>query len=123
MTYSLDTLNAASRPKPGPQPAGLARFASEMALVAGAIALGYWLVAMLSYSSMDPAWSTSGVGGMSDGIRTRGSRRVWTHDQLRRSEAGLKLQAGVMKLSSTRLVPAFSNSISSLASSTARTTP
>ena len=71
MSYTLDTLNAASRPKPGPQPAGLARFASEMALVAGAIALGFWLVAMLSYSSMDPAWSTSGVGGA---VHNRGGR-------------------------------------------------
>ena len=34
-----------------------------MGLVVGLLALVFWLLALLSYSPMDPAWSTSGVGG------------------------------------------------------------
>ena len=57
MTYSLNTLNADRANAP---PSGLARFAHEMALVAGAAALGFWLLALLSHSLSDPAWSTTG---------------------------------------------------------------
>ncbi|MFP8777012.1 DNA translocase FtsK [Hydrogenophaga sp. RWCD_12] len=57
MTYSLNTLNADRANAP---PSGLSRFAHEVALVAGALALGFWLVALLSHSLADPAWSTTG---------------------------------------------------------------
>ena len=57
MTYSLNTLNADRANAP---PNGLARFAHEMALVAGAAVLGFWLLALLSHSLSDPAWSTTG---------------------------------------------------------------
>jgi S-DNA-T family DNA segregation ATPase FtsK/SpoIIIE len=43
-------------------PTGLARFANELALVAGFIVIAVWLIAMLSYSPQDAAWSTSGTG-------------------------------------------------------------
>jgi S-DNA-T family DNA segregation ATPase FtsK/SpoIIIE len=58
MTYSLNTLNA-DRDSAGPS--GLSRFAQEIALVLGAAALAFWLLAMLSYSPADPAWSTTGT--------------------------------------------------------------
>jgi DNA segregation ATPase FtsK/SpoIIIE, S-DNA-T family len=57
MTYSLNTLNA-DRNNAGPGP--LARLSQETFLILGAIALGFWLLAMLSYAPADPAWSTTG---------------------------------------------------------------
>ncbi|MCC2634161.1 MAG: translocase FtsK [Ramlibacter sp.] len=62
MTYSLNTLNDTSRASSGPR-AGLARFAHETALVLGAVALVFWLLAMVSHSPLDAAFSTSGDGG------------------------------------------------------------
>jgi DNA segregation ATPase FtsK/SpoIIIE, S-DNA-T family len=61
MTYSLHTLQS-SAPRPAAPPTGLARFANEMALVAGFVLLAIWLLALLSYSPLDAAWSTSGTG-------------------------------------------------------------
>ncbi|MDR7308766.1 DNA translocase FtsK 4TM domain-containing protein [Rhodoferax saidenbachensis] len=61
MTYSLHTLQSSSRDTPEP-PTGAVRFASEIALVAGFVALALWLIALLSYSPQDAAWSTSGTG-------------------------------------------------------------
>ncbi len=61
MTYSLNTLNS-------PRTAGVAgrsgwrRFADELALTAGLLLLIFWLIALLSYSTQDVAWSTSGSG-------------------------------------------------------------
>jgi S-DNA-T family DNA segregation ATPase FtsK/SpoIIIE len=40
----------------------LGRFTSEIALTLGFVVLALWLIALLSYSLNDPAWSTSGVG-------------------------------------------------------------
>ncbi|OYQ39730.1 cell division protein FtsK [Rhodoferax sp. TH121] len=61
MTYSLHTLN--SSPQEASRPAsGAARFVNEIALVAGFVVLLLWLIALLSYSPQDPAWSTSGNG-------------------------------------------------------------
>ena len=60
MTYSLNTLNADTA---SPQPGGLSRFAQEIGLVFGAAILLFWLVALLSHSPADPAWSTSGMPG------------------------------------------------------------
>ncbi len=60
MTYSLNTLNADTA---SPQPSGLSRFAQEIGLVFGAAILLFWLVALLSHSPADPAWSTSGTPG------------------------------------------------------------
>ncbi|MDP3520982.1 MAG: DNA translocase FtsK 4TM domain-containing protein, partial [Hydrogenophaga sp.] len=58
MTYSLNTLNA---DRQNPPPSGVARFAQEIALVLGAAALLFWLIALLSHSLADPAWSTTGT--------------------------------------------------------------
>ncbi|WP_066268077.1 DNA translocase FtsK [Hydrogenophaga palleronii] len=59
MTYSLNTLNA-DRTTAGPT--GVSRFAQEIGLVLGAAALAFWLLALLSHSLADPAWSTTGTG-------------------------------------------------------------
>jgi S-DNA-T family DNA segregation ATPase FtsK/SpoIIIE len=58
MTYSLNTLNADRAQQP---PAGVSRFAQEIGLLLGAAALAFWLLALLSHSLADPAWSTSGA--------------------------------------------------------------
>ena len=58
MTYSLNTLNA-DRASAGP--AGVFRFAQEIGIVLGATALAFWLLALLSHSLADPAWSTTGT--------------------------------------------------------------
>jgi S-DNA-T family DNA segregation ATPase FtsK/SpoIIIE len=71
MTYSLDALNRAGARPLGQAQSGLSRFASEIVLVAGFVMLAFWLLALLTYSPLDPAWSTSGVG---DALRNRGGR-------------------------------------------------
>ena len=70
MTYSLNTLhpssrasNASSNSSKTTARSGLGRFAAELALIAGFVSLGFWLLALLSYSTLDPGWSTSGSGG------------------------------------------------------------
>ena len=62
MTYSLNTLNS-SRADSLPERPGWVRFASELGLFAGLVLLMLWLLAMLTYSPQDAAWSTSGGGG------------------------------------------------------------
>lgn len=59
MTYSLNTLTD-DTPASSPARTGLARFAHETALVLGAVALVFWLLALASYSAQDAAFSTSG---------------------------------------------------------------
>ena len=59
MTYSLDTLNSRNSASPG-APGGFKRFTREVGLILGLVALLFWLVALLSYSPQDAAWSTSG---------------------------------------------------------------
>jgi len=77
MTYSLNTLTdsraAASTPR-----AGVGRFAQEIALVLGLVALVFWLFALASYSAQDPAFSTSGSGAA---VRNWGGRfGAWLAD-------------------------------------------
>jgi S-DNA-T family DNA segregation ATPase FtsK/SpoIIIE len=62
MTYSLHTLADAAPAASAPR-TGLARFAHETALVLGAVALVFWLLALVSHSGADAAFSTSGDGG------------------------------------------------------------
>ncbi|WP_447915144.1 DNA translocase FtsK [Delftia acidovorans] len=66
MTYSLNALNASTSAKgksrSAARPGMVARFGHEMLLLAGLLALVFWLASMLSYSPQDPAWSTSGAG-------------------------------------------------------------
>ena len=61
MTYSLHTLQSPTARATEPA-TGFARFGSEFALVAGFVLIGIWLIAMVSYSPQDAAWSTSGTG-------------------------------------------------------------
>jgi DNA segregation ATPase FtsK/SpoIIIE, S-DNA-T family len=60
MTYSLDTLTSRA-PVQRNAPTGR-RFSHELGLLIGAVALVYWLLALLTHTSVDPAWSTSGSG-------------------------------------------------------------
>ena len=57
MTYSLNTLNA---DRAQPAPGVVSRFALEIGLLLGAAGLLFWLLALLSHSLADPAWSTTG---------------------------------------------------------------
>jgi S-DNA-T family DNA segregation ATPase FtsK/SpoIIIE len=77
MTYSLNTLTDAAPAPSGPR-AGLARFAHETALVLGAAALAFWLLALFTHSPGDAAFSTSGDGGA---VRNWGGRLgAWLAD-------------------------------------------
>jgi DNA segregation ATPase FtsK/SpoIIIE, S-DNA-T family len=61
MTYSLDTLQkSSSKSSKMSAPSAGRKFAHEIALLLGAVALLFWLLSMLSYSQADAAWSTSG---------------------------------------------------------------
>ncbi|HEY8048304.1 MAG TPA: DNA translocase FtsK 4TM domain-containing protein [Ramlibacter sp.] len=62
MTYSLNTLTDTGA-LPAGKHTGVARFAHELALVAGFVAIVFWFLALASYSPGDPAFSTSGAGG------------------------------------------------------------
>jgi len=62
MTYSLNTLQSSSA-EGQPARARAMRFAHEITLIAGFVALLFWLLAMLSFTPSDAAWSTSGTGG------------------------------------------------------------
>ncbi|MGE4243504.1 DNA translocase FtsK [Ramlibacter sp.] len=76
MTYSLDALKdpavlAAPR-------AGATRFTHELTLVLGAAGLVFWVLALASYSPIDPSFSTSGNGGI---VRNWGGRGgAWLAD-------------------------------------------
>ncbi len=64
MTYSLDTLNSRNRSASAPPAApagGAKRFAHEVGLMLGGLGLLFWLAALVSYSTQDAAWSTSGA--------------------------------------------------------------
>ena len=58
MTYLFNTLNADRARQP---PAGVGRFTQEIGMVLGAVALAFWLLALLSHSPADAAWSTTGT--------------------------------------------------------------
>ena len=58
MTYSLDTLRTTGeRSQPS---AGLGRFAHEISLLLGLLALLFWFICLISHSALDAAWSTTG---------------------------------------------------------------
>ncbi|MFC5607472.1 DNA translocase FtsK [Variovorax soli] len=63
MTYSLNTLQSTGGTAAQPARARALRFAHEISLIAGFVLLLFWLLAMLSYTPSDAAWSTSGTGG------------------------------------------------------------
>ncbi|MEJ7687737.1 MAG: DNA translocase FtsK 4TM domain-containing protein [Variovorax sp.] len=62
MTYSLNTLQTPASAEQPVRTRAL-RFAHEITLIAGFVVLLYWLLAMLSFTPSDAAWSTSGTGG------------------------------------------------------------
>ena len=68
MTYSLDTLNSRNSSAP-PPPGGVRRFAREVGLILGFMALVFWCVALLTYSQQDAAWSTSGSAEAASVVR------------------------------------------------------
>jgi DNA segregation ATPase FtsK/SpoIIIE, S-DNA-T family len=61
MTYSLNTLN---NTQSSTEPTTSERFTQEIALVLGGLILVLWVLALVSYSSNDPAWSTTGLGSV-----------------------------------------------------------
>ncbi len=62
MAYSLNTLNSSRSDSSLSARSGWSRFADELLLVAGFLALVLWLVSLASFSLQDMAWSTSGTG-------------------------------------------------------------
>jgi S-DNA-T family DNA segregation ATPase FtsK/SpoIIIE len=81
MTYSLNTLKndpRASSADGENKPTGLRRFAQEIALTAGFVFMTFWLLALLTQSPLDPAWTTSGAGNT---VRNFGGRLgAWLGD-------------------------------------------
>jgi DNA segregation ATPase FtsK/SpoIIIE, S-DNA-T family len=59
MTYSLNTLNNAQS---NSEPSATERFSQEVALVVGLLILVFWVLSLVSYTSNDAAWSTTGLG-------------------------------------------------------------
>jgi len=74
MTYTLDTLNSRNSTVSG-MPGGVKRLGREVGLILGLIGLLFWLVALLSYSPLDAAWSTSGNPDSADSARS--AARNW----------------------------------------------
>ena len=81
MTYSLNTLKndpRASVTDGEHKPTGFRRFAQEIALTAGFVFMTFWLLALITQSPLDPAWTTSGSG---NAIRNFGGRfGAWLGD-------------------------------------------
>ena len=61
MTYSLRTLNASPARSRAPSDSGASRFGQEIGLLLGMVALIFAVLALVSHSPFDPAWSTSGA--------------------------------------------------------------
>ena len=78
MTYSLHTFNAPRAGNSAPVRSGVARFADELTLVFGFIALALWLLSLSSFSLQDAAWSTSGTGEPL--VNRAGSLGAWLAD-------------------------------------------
>jgi DNA segregation ATPase FtsK/SpoIIIE, S-DNA-T family len=78
MTYSLDTLKSGSTPQRN-APTGR-KFAHEIGLIIGAVALVFWLLALLSHAPGDAAWSTSGSGAPGAVRNWGGKLGAWLAD-------------------------------------------
>ncbi|OIP15618.1 MAG: cell division protein FtsK [Comamonadaceae bacterium CG2_30_59_20] len=77
MTYSLNTFNSAPS-EAGMARSGLARFAIEIGLLLGFVVLALWIMALLTYSPQDPAWSTSGT--VAEPLNLVGQLGAWVAD-------------------------------------------
>ena len=58
MTYSLNTLN---NTQSSSEPSATERFTQEVVLVVGLLILVFWVLSLVSYTSNDAAWSTTGL--------------------------------------------------------------
>jgi DNA segregation ATPase FtsK/SpoIIIE, S-DNA-T family len=79
MTYSLNTLNS-TRDNPSPVRIGMGRLATELGLVAGFVLLALWLLALVTYSAQDTAWTTSGVASGGAVVNRAGKLGAWLAD-------------------------------------------
>ncbi|MEI2812927.1 MAG: DNA translocase FtsK 4TM domain-containing protein [Burkholderiaceae bacterium] len=61
MSYTSNTYN--SENDPSKRTAG-ERFTQELGLILGLLVLSFWLISLLSYTTQDAAWSTTGVDSM-----------------------------------------------------------
>ena len=78
MTYRLHTLNSDDSGAAAPARSGRSRLAGEVLLFISLVLLAYWLLALLSHTLLDPAWSTSGDGAP---VRNRGGQLgAWIAD-------------------------------------------
>jgi len=78
MTYRLHTLHSDDSRAAAPARSGRSRLAGEVLLFISLVLLAYWLLALLSHTLLDPAWSTSGDGGP---VRNRGGQLgAWIAD-------------------------------------------
>jgi DNA segregation ATPase FtsK/SpoIIIE, S-DNA-T family len=78
MAYSLDTLHSPAGSARNAAGAALApksrRFSHELALLLGALVWLFWLLALVSHSAVDAAWSTSGSAPADAAARNWGGR-------------------------------------------------
>ncbi|MBY0412199.1 MAG: DNA translocase FtsK 4TM domain-containing protein, partial [Burkholderiaceae bacterium] len=79
MTYTFNILNASAAAK-SPPLSGAARFGQEIGLVVGLLAWVFWLLALLSYSAQDAAWSTSGASDARGVVNWVGRLGAWLAD-------------------------------------------
>ncbi len=82
MTYSLDTLQTRHQAQQDTQRGVpvVRKFAHEIGVIIGAVVLVFWLIALLSHTSADPAWSTSGSSA-GNAVRNWGGRLgAWMAD-------------------------------------------
>ncbi|MCZ8251129.1 MAG: DNA translocase FtsK 4TM domain-containing protein [Hylemonella sp.] len=78
MTYRLHTLHSDDSGAAAPARSGRSRLAGEVLLFISLVLLAYWLLALLSHTLLDPAWSTSGDGAP---VRNRGGQLgAWIAD-------------------------------------------
>jgi S-DNA-T family DNA segregation ATPase FtsK/SpoIIIE len=78
MTYSLDTLNSRTSAAPA-QAGGVKRFAHEVSLILGLLALVFWMAALISYSPQDAAWSTTGQREAAEAAANNWGGRLGAH--------------------------------------------
>ena len=79
MTYTFNILNASAAAKSPPR-SGAARFGHEIGLMMGLLAWVFWLLALLSYSAQDAAWSTSGASDARGVVNWVGRFGAWLAD-------------------------------------------
>ncbi len=75
MTYSLDTLNSRNS-SAADMPGGIKRLTREIGLILGLVGLLFWFAALVSYTPLDAAWSTSGNPDAASGVQA--AARNWS---------------------------------------------